>query len=89
VDVKQPSKIMCVGGPWDGRVVEDVGRYLRVPKHKYDEFQFGRMESFYELIGYAKVAFKRRDGGVIHVYEAEGTDAMTELVEFYMKGKAK
>lgn len=82
------DKILCVGGPADGELVEDVGAYLRMHKERMRiPFDFHSTDKIFELVVYVKIAFKRQDGGVIWIYEAEGTDAMMEMWEFYLKRK--
>lgn len=77
------TKIMCVGGPADGELHEDVGPYMRMHKVRTRiPFDFHSND---ELVVYIKI---RLDGGIISVYEAEGTDSMLEMWEFYLKGHA-
>lgn len=78
---------MCVGGPADGEVIDDVGPYLRMPKpFKWNPTTPLSAKTF-EIVVYVKIRLQRRDGGIITVYEAEGTDSMMEMWEFYLKHK--
>lgn len=82
------TKILCVGGPADGELHEDVGPYLRMHKQRdVNPFDFKLSDKIFELVVYVKIRLQRKDGGIITVYEAEGTDSMLEMWEFYLKHK--
>jgi hypothetical protein len=79
---------VCIGGPADGEMVEDVGPYLRMHKHRdINPLFYTPMEKLFELVVYVKIRLQRKDGGIITVYEAEGTDSLLEMWDFYLKGK--
>ncbi len=89
IPLTTPTKLLCVGGPVDGEVYKDIGDYLRVPDQRDFKLDFSLREATFTFTTYKKIAYRRKDGGVIYVYEAEGTDSMMELWEHYLKTKAR
>lgn len=85
------NKLLCIGGPADGELHDDCGNYIRVIQPREfslkDLLPISTSEVTFEYVTYRKIAYRRKDGGIIYVYEEVNTDSMTEMWEFYLKNR--
>ncbi len=77
------SKVLCVGGPWDGQYVEDIGDYARcvMPTPLSTE------SLSFEYKIYRKVYLRTKQGltATAVVYEFQDVDCMIEFLLHYRK----